>query len=137
MKNKKTSALQAVIAAIIVLLVLIPSVIIGAVAADPTVEYVNNTFDSFAANASLKKDNVNFFYDMPSTAIAKEYVSGNKAIEVKLAPGETSADKIAAEIKGGGLNIDKNIILGNKEIHLECILLIIEDIAKLGFVAAK
>ena len=74
MKIKRTGILFTVIAMVAAILVLLPTVILPAIAADNTVVYANNTFDSFTNNKVLTQDNVNFFVQMPSTAVAKTYV---------------------------------------------------------------
>ena len=119
MKIKRWSVLLGALMMVVSVLVLLSTIILPAMAVDTTVEYANNDFNSLPLDTKLTLDGVNFFVDMPSTARAKEYATNNRAIEVQLKSVETTADAIEKEIKSGGLNIDKNIMVANDEFNYQ------------------
>ena len=115
MKIKRSGIFFTLIALVATVLVLLPTAILPAMAAGTTVEYANNHFNSLTTGVALTKDDANFFNTMPSTARAVQYATGNRAVQVKLMPGSTSASDITKEIINGGLNIDKNVQVSNSQ----------------------
>ena len=117
MKIKRWSVLLGALMTVVSVLVLLSTIILPAMAANTTVVYANNHFNSLTTGTALTKDDANFFATMPSMARAVQYTTGNRAVQVKLVPGSTSASDITKEITKGGLNIDKNIMVANSEMN--------------------
>ena len=109
MKIKRTAIIVALLAAVMALLVLIPTMILPTLAADVT--YANNTFESMTLGTLSKSAN----YGTTAPSLAKVVnVDGNRVIRLDTVPANPSNPEGVAS--GTDANVDKNIRVATKAI---------------------
>lgn len=97
MKIKKSGVLFSALALIVVVLALLPTVILPAMAQSTVTKYADNTFDDLTVGTSITKDNSHFYVHVPSLATVVSRGDGNNAVKLELKTAASDSTSVGGQ----------------------------------------